>query len=625
MKKNKPGVPVPKQKFKQEASSDGTSHTSAKTGLGLSSFSYATSDDEFDEIIIPLPEPRISSWHSSKSNQFLASDTTPLVAPKLVAPKRRRKTASDSAKLIFGYRNSDPDFDGDESLESSNDETQTSPRPRGISGFFFGFMYEEHIPSADCADQWESAEEMPAMLKLVLCASFMMTTAASTVPVTLVPVMAQSLLAQNMSLVGMSAFTSKAAASAVIGSAIGKFINGPLVDVLGARRVSIIYATFLAIALVVLSMCGSESSSLWACFFVEFFQSVQWPGIIVILASHTREHQLETGIYAASLSSRLGSLLSIPLTALLLRKYHWRTVAVLASLGALLGASLLVFATDSPRKVNDPQNPISSFTSQDFVSRIKEKPPVHRLLLVTFRTAAAVISDNLVPAIKAVLKSITFWIVAVAHAGDAIIYTSTRVLGMYYYDTSGGALTENTASSLAVVLSLGTIFGLAIAGNIFTATSNPRGRKRLIGRLYLTSICACYLLAILAIPAVQQLIGEAGLTLAFQLISTFFMGFGGAVPSYIPGIVGAAFGKNKGVFLAYSDGIAFGLSSLVWKVVGEAVHGGGSGGWAYGWAAVALLVVICALVMLEFFESYFVRRCQHPRKEHDGYETIIFV
>jgi MFS family permease len=598
------------------------------------SYSYATgtsnsiSDDEFDEIVIPSPQPNILSRQSRQSRQseeFMASDTTPLVASK-----RLTKTARESSRNIFGNNHFDSHHGRDTSttfaVSSTEDSNAKQKMDRGITGFFFGFMYEEQQPDDARADHREPVEDVPSALKLVLYCSFMLTTAAATVPVTLVPILAQSLLTQNTSLLSMSSFTSRAAASSVTGLALGKFINGPLGDILGARRVSIAYAAFLSVALLFLSMCGSEWSSLWACFFVEFFQSVQWQGIIVILASHTRGHRLEAGIYAASLSSRLGSLLSIPLTSLLLRTFHWRTVAVLAALGALLGAFILLLATDSPRKVNDPQNPISPLVLQRFHSRMKENPPIHKALLVALKTVTAVLSDNVVPAILAVLRSMSFWIVAVAHAGDAIIFTSTRVLGMYYYDTSGGTLNESTASSLAVVLSLGTIFGLAIAGNIFTGTGNPRERKLLLGKLYLASICACYTLAALAIPTVQLIIGEAGLILAFQLISTFFMGFGGAVPSYIPGIVGASFGKNKGLFLAYSDGIAYGLSSLVWKVVGEAVYGG-SGGWAYGWAAVALLVVICALVMLEFFENYFVRRCQEsPRSEHGGgYETIFFV
>lgn len=588
----------------------------------LSSFSYAAaSDDEFDEIVLPLPQPsRVPKYNTS-----MASDTTPLVAPK----NRKKWERINPSSMLFGHNNlgwqGTTTIDDDQIGQKTAAAHQTSPR--GISGFFFGFMYEDPI-SDDNVHQVDTPEELSRPLKLALCLSFMFTSAAATTLVTLVPVMARNLLPQDdmMNPIDVSAFTSKATASAVLGLATGKFMNGPLGDILGARRVSITYAVLLSLALVFLSLCWSESSSIWACFFVEFFQSVQWPGIIVVLASHSRGNQLEAGIYAASLSSRLGSLLSIPLSSLLLRYYSWRVVSALASLAPLVGAAIVfVMVKDSPSRWHDPQNPISASTIQKFTSMMNEKPPVPKLLLTTIRTGCSVFRANLVPSLKVILRSMTFWIVAIAHAGDAMVGTSQRILGMYYFDTSGGTLSENKASGLAVVLSFGTIFGLAIAGHIFNASS-PRGRKRLIGRLYTISICACYLLAVLAIPKVQQFIGDTGLTLAFQLISTFFMGFGGAVQTYIPGIIGAKFGKNKGLFSAYTDGIAYGLSSLVWKVVGGAVHGGDSMGWAYGWAAVALLVVICALMMVEFFENFFVRGSQNPHnRHHRGYETIIFV
>lgn len=93
--------------------------------------------------------------------------------------------------------------------------------------------------------------------------------------------------------------------------------------------------------------------------------------------------------------------------------------------------------------------------------------------------------------------------------------------------------------------------------------------------------------------------------------------------SLIPGLVGTAFGPHKGSYIAYTDGVAFGLSSIVWKIVANAVANGNSegGGWAYGWAAVALLIVLCAILMTEFMEHYFVRS---PGRRGGNYETIIF-
>jgi hypothetical protein len=90
---------------------------------------------------------------------------------------------------------------------------------------------------------------------------------------------------------------------------------------------------------------------------------------------------------------------------------------------------------------------------------------------------------------------------------------------------------------------------------------------------------------------------------------------------HIPGLVGATFGCDKGLFSSFTDGVAYGIASFVWRIVGNAVQNGGAngGGWAYGWAAVALLVILTGILMVEFMEHYFCR----PR--HVGtYETIIF-
>ena len=131
-----------------------------------------------------------------------------------------------------------------------------------------------------------------------------------------------------------------------------------------------------------------------------------------------------------------------------------------------------------------------------------------------------------------------------------------------------------------------------------------------------------------------------------QVLSVTVAGFGIAVQYYhIPSLVGAtSFGCDKGLFSAYTDGIGYGIASIVWNLVGESIsttaaptqssasttetnnsdYGASAayfvgGGWAYGWAAVALLLILSAILMVEFYEHKFCR----PR--HGGtYETIIF-
>ena len=102
------------------------------------------------------------------------------------------------------------------------------------------------------------------------------------------------------------------------------------------------------------------------------------------------------------------------------------------------------------------------------------------------------------------------------------------------------------------------------------------------------------------------------------------MGFSIAVQLYhIPSLVGATFGVDKGLYAGYTDGLSYALSSLVWRFVGNSVQNDESGvGWAYGWAAVALMLIVSAIFMTEFMEHYFVRPQAGSRK--GGYETIIF-
>jgi hypothetical protein len=98
---------------------------------------------------------------------------------------------------------------------------------------------------------------------------------------------------------------------------------------------------------------------------------------------------------------------------------------------------------------------------------------------------------------------------------------------------------------------------------------------------------------------------------AFQGICILLASFGMAVPFYhIPSLVGASY-SEKGLFLAYTDGVAYATASFIWKLVGY------TSGWSYAWAMVALWVLVSGIVMHEFLEHYFCR----PNR--GNYETIL--
>ena len=581
-----------------------------------SSFSVSTVDDLDDgnwwddsSFVLPLPT-RTRRTHNS-SNASSASDKTPLV------PQSRDSGSS----LLFGQQ----DLHWEKQQRSPT--ITENGRPTGLIGFFFGFLYEESCPTDDIGSA-EAQVEIWNRLNWDLFLAYTLTTAATAVPITLIPA-----AAMNLSSDYTSAFASRATAFAVMGTACGKLLNGSAGDVFGARRVSCVYALLLSLSLLLLALSRNESCAVWACFAVQFCQSVQWPCIIVILAGHYNRQGInkgmyEGGIYVTSLASRLGSLLAIPLTSLLLRRTSWRVVAQCGALVSLTGAIVMfLFVSDSPMKRDDPQNPIKESVLQDFSRQCRSARSGFRIAVSLTNLIRSVFITNLVPALKAVLKSGTFWIVAIAHTGSSMVRTSELVLSTYFRDTSFGTLSEDRAGGLVVFLSFGTILGLAIGGSIFSRR-NATQRKRMVVKLYVASIAAAYTLALLAVPRLRIWLGGSGLVLVFQVMATFVMGFGIAVQCYqIPGLVGATFGHNKGLYAAYTDGVAYGLSSGVWRIIGDAVQEGNpqGGGWAYGWAGVALMLVLCAVLMVEFMEHYFVRACKTSLKQGGGYETIIFV
>ncbi|CAB9523848.1 expressed unknown protein [Seminavis robusta] len=538
------------------------------------------------------------------------------------------------AKVLWGNAASlnsrpspfDNDYDESEVDDDISAVVETS-KPPGLVGIVFGFMFEESLTDPDHLDDEilrvhkTSQQPTPTLwnaLNTPLFIAYALTTAATAVPATLIPAMSESL--QLLDDNTPASFAPRVTASAVMGTAFGKFILSSMGDICGARRTAVVCAILMSASLLALSLCRTAKAAYWACFFVEFFQAVQWPCIIVILATHYRRHgnaAYEGGIFVTSLASRFGVLVGIPTSSLLLRNTKWRWVAAMAAWTGMVASSILyLFVWDSATKTDDPQNPIDP----QLLAQYKRKQPT---LANVISLLLAIFQRNVAPSLKHVLKSPAFYIMAIAHTGSSAVRTSERILGSYYLDTSLNTLSENRAGGLAVFLSFGTILGLTVAGNVYTR-GTERQRKRLVTRLYFSTIASCYVLAILAIPWLRTTLNAPSLVLIFQVMATFVMGFSIAVQLYhIPSLVGATFGCDKGLYAGYTDGVAYALSSLLWRVVGNSVQTDGSAGagWAYGWAAVALILIISAIFMVEFMEHYFVRP---GARTAGGYETIMF-
>jgi MFS family permease len=552
------------------------------------------------------------------------------------------------------------------------------PNKDGLTGYFFGFMFEEdtdendqdddvpivknncdeirskrrHLEvdgsgifspvedscdvgiddAYDDSDDWEDDDDdydddesnrsgsTWNVLNMALFVAYGLTSATTTLPVLVVPNLGQELLPHTAMITGadydanagesgnvdISAFISRCASCAVLGVACGKLLNAPLPDVVGARRTSSICAALLSVPLLLLSLSSSVGAVTLACFLTEYIQSVQWPCVIVLLSVHynrpNQRMQYQNGIYLTSIASKLGSLVAVPLFSSLLRQFHWRIVCLVGAWLAILSSSVMyLYVMDSPTETNQPQNALQPHLAQQLSTVNPFKGPRQAWVTIGI-IAQSIFLNNLLPSLRHILTSWTFWVVALSHTGSSLISSSQRILGTYFYDTSLGYLPDaQSAGSLVIFLPLGTIFGLAIAGNIF-AHRKGKNRKRLVTRLYILSIVSCYVLSILSIPRLRYAVDSPDLILFVQVVASLAMGFGIAVmSSVIPGLASAAFGNHRGFYTAYTDGVAYGISSMVWRIVATSVENGNSegGGWAYGWAAVALLVVLSAVLLIE--------------------------
>lgn len=497
-----------------------------------------------------------------------------------------------------------------QSTQDANDGTTAVGRPRkgSLADFLFGFMYEEDETLEDSyyRSTVEPSTRIWNPLNLALFLSCFLNQAASAVPVALVTVLTERFHPLP---------ASRIATAAALGSASGKLLNGPVGDLAGARRTSVLYSVALSFALLGLAGAVTPSQVVLACFLTEFVASVQWPTVIVTLAAHHRGDttgKYEAGIWVTSLGSRLGSLSSVLVSCTLLRwQWHWRFLALLVgSWTALMASSITyLYVTDTPDHKHAPQHPIDITQFEKWFPPNSKRSKLSQCMgMIKY----ICVDTHILPSVRYIVSRPTFWIVAVAHVGACMVRTSERLLGSYFLETRS-VDDPSRASIFAVALSTGMVAGLTIAGNAF-ATSAERPRKWLVSRLYLLTIISCYALAFWSLPWVERAI-PADVRSIFQCMAAACAGFGIAVPYYhIPSLVGATF-PHKALYVAYTDALGLVTATTIWHSILP-----GPNSWPYAWAGVALVVVIAGLFMVEFMEHSFCR----PKHGGTFEQTILF-
>ncbi|KAL3782545.1 hypothetical protein HJC23_005219 [Cyclotella cryptica] len=252
----------------------------------------------------------------------------------------------------------------------------------------------------------------------------------------------------------------------------------------------------------------------------------------------------------------------MPVSSLLLKwtSYDWRDIAGFAAVSALMGVFVFyLFLTDSPGKLHDPQNPIrtiphayppwSTNSTMSHRARTGSRHVLLRHILRNGHGRQGRGNDCILPA--GMLGGLIFGGRAFARAAD-----------------EERALDNARNYAVASPQSAGNLAEISL---IDATQLRP---KNMIAFLYCLAICMCYMLSFLAMPFIRRALGLPEIVLILQVLVTAGLGAGVAVQYYhIPAVV-ATYGNNRGLYQAYTDGVAALVSSAVWRIVGRAVEEG---------------------------------------------------
>jgi len=174
----------------------------------------------------------------------------------------------------------------------------------------------------------------------------------------------------------------------------------------------------------------------------------------------------------------------------------------------------------------------------------------------------------------------TLWILACAHAGSCWIRAAERS-GIVLRYIQGLGLSDIYAQALGT----GTACGLLVGGLWFW-TGRP---VRVVQYMYALAVLSCFLLSWTKAPWYFSVLALGGL------------GAGTAVPFYtIPTL-------SKSVYVAYLDGLGYGLASYVQA----------------DWYLVGLALIVCGVIMVEYVDHWERSQKLKDEERHGVLETSV--
>lgn len=249
---------------------------------------------------------------------------------------------------------------------------------------------------------------------------------AITLPVILIPVIAADPFAPNAlsstdPVIGSAAFVGKLVSLGSMGLGTGKLLNGFICQAIGGRVAGSVYLLGMGAFALFLSMTSSAHA--YAIAGMEFCASMMWTASLVLLSSRYSHDAKKFGaaMMSLSLASTSGTMISKFLGGALLSQFHWRHVALFATIFSIIGSTLLYMFTKE----------------EEGKGQSKER----QVFLSTKSTGELVNAGPSLKSIESSIRSVLFkgpifWCVAFAHFTSYIVRSSDKILGSCLVDVA---------------------------------------------------------------------------------------------------------------------------------------------------------------------------------------------
>ena len=361
---------------------------------------------------------------------------------------------------------------------------------------------------------------------------------------------------------------------AFTGGAVGKFVNGFVCQRLGTYWSSKWYLTGLSLCSLLFSFSHNAETMGVAYAGMEFFSSIQYGSLAVMLTTYYTEAeghaQLAHALTALGLASTLGEVVAKVAGTFLAGAHHWRIVSKIGAAVALLGAVT-----------------ISQAPGQAHAEEVARKRREIRGCNSVFK------------AIHSILQRRHFLIVAFAYSMVFVCACVDRILVSFYYEMTH--LPHNICGGLTLSVTVGLVHGLISGSKKYATLDNLKQKLSFLRNRYFGNIASALALALLSYYGPIYASYDATILTKLVVASGVFV-LSAAMASSVafqflqlPAMIAQEYRDNKAVCISWLEGIGYLFSIPIYRFLVYIVPGHG---WPIGWGMLAAIFALGGAIML---------------------------